>query len=237
MSANIIKLAAQIYETRDTMRALLGADYIETISPFVPKLEAEMKRTGKSVMSACVSLAGCMPNENARLVLVACAAEMAEPDPAFQLPNFTNKPMISKDTQETGLHQATKPEPKKERRQLVCILTAEERAQHSLDLARALKAKSALEDQLKSAQAEFKAKIAEKDATINKESGIVANGEEFREVLCEWHLDRPTRGKKSLIRTDDAFKGPAVIEVWDMSKEDTQSLIKFEEAAKAGGES
>jgi hypothetical protein len=136
--------------------------------------------------------------------------------------------MISKESQEPGDTVATKPEPKKERRQLVCILTAEERAQHSLDLARALKAKSALEDQLKSAQAEFKAKIAEKDATINKESGIVANGEEFREVLCEWELDTPVSGKKTLRRTDAAFKGTGVVEVWDMSKDDTQSLIAFE---------
>lgn len=177
---------------------------------------------------------------NSRMCLKKAAASKAKKNAhAAENNPFPNKPMILKEHSEPGELDATKPAPerKKERRPLVCILTAEERAQHSLDLARALKAKSSLEDQLKSAQADFKAKIAEKDATINKESGIVANGEEFREVLCEWILDTPVRGKKTLRRTDVAFKGSDVVEVWDMSKEDTQSLITFETPAKKGGQS
>jgi hypothetical protein len=230
MSVKIIKLAAQIYETRDTMRALLGADYIETISPFVPKLEAEMKRTGKSVMSACVSIAGGMANENARLVLVACAAEMAEPDPAFPLPTFTNKPMISKDTQEPGDTVATKPatELKKERRHVACILTQDERNEHASNLAKSLRDKARLEDQKKAAAKQFDAKIAEVEATINKESNIVATGEEFRDILCEWHLDTPKKGKKTLKRTDAAFVGTDVVEVYDMDGADVQKTITFE---------
>lgn len=235
MSANPIKIAAKLYETRDTMRSLLGTEYISVVSAFIHPLQAEMQRTGKSVLSACVSLAGGMPNENARLVLVACAVEMAEPDPAFPLP-FSPTPMISKqDSEQPGELDATKPAPerKKERRSVECILTQQERNEHSHTLAESIQQLAQLEDRKKSIVKQLDAEIAEKKAVINKESGIVKDGKEYRDILCEWHLDRPVKGKKQLIRTDAAFTGPGIVATYDMSGEDTQSLIAFEKGGQS----
>lgn len=138
--------------------------------------------------------------------------------------------MISQENSETGELDATKPahERKKERRHVACILTQDERNEHAANLAKCLRDKARLEDQKKAAAKQFDAKIAEVEATINKESGIVADGEEFRDILCEWHLDTPKKGKKTLKRTDAAFSGTDIVEVWDMDGSDVQKTITFE---------
>lgn len=139
--------------------------------------------------------------------------------------------MISKESQEPGDTVATKPAPelKKERRHVACILTQDERNEHASNLAKSLRDKARLEDQKKAAAKQFDAKIAEVEATINKESNIVATGEEFRDILCEWHLDTPKKGKKTLKRTDAAFVGTDVVEVYDMDGADVQKTITFEQ--------
>jgi Trp operon repressor len=148
--------------------------------------------------------------------------------------------MISKEHSETGELDATKPafpERKKEKRGLECILTQDERNDHSHTLAQSIQELAQLEDRKKSLVKQLDAEIAEKKAIINKESGIVKEGKEYRDILCEWYLNQPTKGKKQLVRTDGAFKGHGIVATYDMSGEDTQALLKFEEAAKAGGES
>ncbi len=62
---------------------------------------------------------------------------------------------------------------------------------------------------------------------INKESCIVKDGKEYRDILCEWHLDTPKKGKKQLIRTDFAFVDSGVVATYDMSGEDVQKTINF----------
>jgi hypothetical protein len=138
--------------------------------------------------------------------------------------------MITKESQEPGLPEATKPAPelKKERRTVECVLTQEERNDHSHTLAQSIQELAQLEDRKKSLVKQLDAEIAEKKAVINRESSIVKDGKEYREVLCLWHLDTPKKGKKSLIRTDSAFAGSSVVQVWDMSGEDTQAVITFE---------
>ncbi len=136
--------------------------------------------------------------------------------------------MISKESQEPGDTVATKPEPKKERRTVECILTQEERNDHSHTLAQSIQELAQLEDRKKSLVKQLDAEIAEKKAVINKESSIVKDGKEYREVLCIWELDSPKKGKKQLFRTDSAFVGTGVVATYDMSGEDTQSLIAFE---------
>jgi len=139
--------------------------------------------------------------------------------------------MISTQDSETGDEFATTPalpERKKERRHVACILTQDERNEHASNLAKSLRDKARLEDQKKAAAKQFDAKIAEVEATINKESNIVATGEEFRDILCEWHLDTPKKGKKTLKRTDAAFVGTDVVEVYDMDGADVQKTITFE---------
>jgi hypothetical protein len=132
------------------------------------------------------------------------------------------------DTTQPGDTVATMPERKKERRALECILTQEERNEHSHTLAQSIQELAQLEDRKKSLVKQLDAEIAEKKAVINKESSIVKDGKEYREILCEWYLDEPKKGKKTLVRTDVAFVGTGIVSTYDMSGEDTQSLITFE---------
>jgi hypothetical protein len=91
---------------------------------------------------------------------------------------------------------------KTERRKLRCDLTAQEIHDFSLKLAQENKNYTAIEDELKSVKSQYKAKLDESDAQINKLSGLVTDGFEMREVECEVHYHKPTQGKKTIIRMD-----------------------------------
>ena len=124
-------------------------------------------------------------------------------------------------TNENSKPAGNGPKSNTERRFLACILTPEERAEHSLALARANQEITQLEDSKKSAVKQFDAQIASQKAHINKESQIVSKGEEYREVLCVWVLNFPEPGRKALMRDDTR----AVVETMHMDASDNQLAI------------
>lgn len=80
-------------------------------------------------------------------------------------------------------------------------LTDEEVMEKAKELAKLQQDKVSQEEQMKSAAATFKDRIASAQANINILSRDISNGYEYREVDCQWEYNWPI-GRKSLVRTD-----------------------------------
>lgn len=80
---NKIQMAAQLYDTRDTMRRFFGDEYPGKVSKYRPYLEAETQNHGGKVLPAMISLVEKLQsngdgNEIAMAMMMATAVEMIE---------------------------------------------------------------------------------------------------------------------------------------------------------------
>lgn len=110
-----------------------------------------------------------------------------------------------------------------ETRSLKCDLTEEELLQAGEDLAKAIDEARTLEEQRKSVNEDFKAKIAAEEAEITIKQRLVRNKNEFRNVQCELTLNYTTQ-KAVSIRTDTK----EVVQERYMSYEEKQMKIDFD---------
>ncbi|KAF0218817.1 MAG: hypothetical protein FD174_2600 [Geobacteraceae bacterium] len=114
------------------------------------------------------------------------------------------------------------------RRELPCILSREEKASYSDELARLTQEQAELKDRKKEITAEYKAKI---DACTSQSRVIarkISTGKEMRDVECYWEFDYP-RCVKSLIRAD-TFEP---IETKTLTGEELQKQLNFEQEEAA----
>jgi len=81
-------------------------------------------------------------------------------------------------------------------------LSAKEVHDYSIQLANENKKIVSTEEEKKSIMSQYKAKIDESKARINKLSAIVTDAFEMREVECEIEYNKPEHGKKTIIRRD-----------------------------------
>ncbi len=116
---------------------------------------------------------------------------------------------------------------------LKCELTAQEISEAAKSLAQANQRLSRLEDEKKQVDSQLKADMSVCEAEINRLSGWICTGSEFREVECIWMLDYPETDKKTLIRKDTGEEVRTVA----MTDEDRQMsldlMTRAEEEAKA----
>lgn len=92
--------------------------------------------------------------------------------------------------------------PKTEKRSLRYDFTASEIHDHSISLAMKNKEVVSIEEEKKTVTSQYAARINEAKATINKLSGFVTDGFEYRDIECEIQYHKPTLGKKTIIRVD-----------------------------------
>ena len=122
------------------------------------------------------------------------------------------------------------PEIKKIKRQLRCMLTNDEKIQYGRELGEATAAVKQLEDDKATIVSEFKAKITAQGAMVESLSNAVRCGYVFREVECYVLLDRPTIGKKQIVRSDI----DEVIETQDMTDSEKQYVLDLIADNEAG---
>jgi hypothetical protein len=102
-------------------------------------------------------------------------------------------------------------------------LTQEEYVNKGKEMSREQNAMTNLAARLKEVSSDFKAKIAQKEATINALSMTISNGYEYREVECAWAY-RASEGVKDLARMDTR----EVVSTERMSKEDFQNNLPLD---------
>lgn len=73
----------------------------------------------------------------------------------------------------------------------------------SLTLATKTKDRLALEEEKKSVNSSYKARLDEINANCNRLSNQVSDGFEFREIDCKIELHKPSQGRKTFIRLDN----------------------------------
>ena len=111
-------------------------------------------------------------------------------------------------------------EEKKFQRSVPVKLTQEEFVEKGKAMSREQNEMTSLTARLKEVSTDFKAKIAQKEATINSLSITISNGYEYREVDCVYEY-RPEVSKKDVVRCD-TFE---VIATEQMTKEDFQEKL------------
>lgn len=72
----------------------------------------------------------------------------------------------------------------------------------SLTLATKTKERQALEEEKKAVGSSYKARLDELNAACNKISNQVTDGFEMRETECRIEYNKPSQGRKTLIRID-----------------------------------
>ena len=92
-------------------------------------------------------------------------------------------------------------EEKKFQRSVPVKLTQEEFVEKGKAMSREQNEMTSLTARLKEVSTDFKAKIAQKEATINSLSITISNGYEYRETDCIYFY-RVKEGMKDVIRTD-----------------------------------
>ena len=107
---------------------------------------------------------------------------------------------------------------------LKCELSINEVATAANDLARLLDDKTAIEEELQSIKASFKAKLEKCDADIRMKQRFVRDKFEYRQVECDIRYDQ---GKSNVItvRKDTG----EVTETRDMTQEEKQMKMEFKE--------
>ncbi len=103
-------------------------------------------------------------------------------------------------------------------------LTTEEYVEKGKAMSREQNEMTTLTARLKEVSADFKAKIAQKEATINSLSITISNGYEYREVDC-FYFYRPKDGKKDIVRGDTG----ETIGTETMTKTDFQEQLPLEQ--------
>lgn len=129
-----------------------------------------------------------------------------------------------------------------EKRQLRYDFSAKEQHELSIQQARKQKELVELEEEKKSVSSQYKARIDEIKATLNKLSNQVVDGFELREVDCEVRYHQPERGRKTIIRLDTgkvhAFEKMEAHEYNLFNQpedEDTTNLLETERDKLRGG--
>lgn len=75
-----VKMAAQLYAARDTIRKLYGKDYPKILSTYKEAIKNRMKKDGVSELPAMVRVCGdWIGSPNTCLLLMAAVVEMIEP--------------------------------------------------------------------------------------------------------------------------------------------------------------
>ena len=102
---------------------------------------------------------------------------------------------------------------------LKCLFTKDEQEKMGKELAETMLAKASLKEELKETTSEIKAKIAQCDRIIREDATNIKNGYEYRLVECEVTYNAPTRGQKSVLRSDT---GETI--VMEMTKDEKADL-------------
>jgi|SRR5579863_1448988 len=105
---------------------------------------------------------------------------------------------------------------------LKCFFTTEERAEKSDRLARAISLKVEADEEFKAVKSQFKDRIDGLELEIAKLARQINLGYEHRNVACEFLLDSPTLGRKTLVRLDIPGE---VVRTEDMTDSDKQMSI------------
>jgi len=105
-------------------------------------------------------------------------------------------------------------------------LADEERMKFAKEMSEAHNRIAVLESNLNSMKKDMQAKIAIETATVNRLSGVVASGEEYRMVKCDRVFNYKT-GRVTETRTDG--QEPAVIGDRNMTEEEKQAEFAFQE--------
>lgn len=122
------------------------------------------------------------------------------------------------------------------KRSLRVDLSAIEVHDYSVQLANANKAVVSIEEEKKSVNSQYKARIDEKKASINKLSALVTDGFEMRDVECTIEYNKPEAGRKTIIRKDiDKVTAIEKMEDWEWNlfnqpaeDKDTSDLLETE---------
>lgn len=97
-------------------------------------------------------------------------------------------------------------------------LTEAELLEHGADAAEIADKLRQLESEHKAVKEAQKAEVSGLNESLQQHLRLVRAKQEYRDVLCEWALDQPAKGRKSLIRTDTL----ETVRVADMTGEDFQ---------------
>jgi len=104
-------------------------------------------------------------------------------------------------------------------------LADDERMKFAKDMSEAHNRIAVLEGNLNSMKKDMQAKIAIETATVDRLSGVVASGEEYRMVKCDRVFNYKT-GRVTETRTDG--QEPAVIAERDMTEDEKQAEFSFQ---------
>lgn len=110
---------------------------------------------------------------------------------------------------------------------LRCMLTDEEKLAISQRLSKACSDKEELELRKKEVSASLKASIEEQSSMIARDSRILQNGYEYRNVECMVTFNMPESGRKSYYRRDTG----AFVRSAEMTDADRQTAMDFDESA------
>jgi len=116
--------------------------------------------------------------------------------------------------------------PKKFQRSVPVKLTPEEYVEKGKEMSKTQNEKTNLEARLKEVSTDFKAKVAQKEASINSLAITISNGYEYREVDC-YYFYRTKDGKKDVVRTDTG----ETVSTESMTKQDFQEQLPLDERA------
>lgn len=104
--------------------------------------------------------------------------------------------------------------------------TPEEFTEHARTLARMNQELARSEERKKSITAELASDVKRHQDQVANQSRLVSNGYEYRYIECSVEFDKPTKGKKTIVRIDTG----EVVHIKNMTGEDTQAALNFEEA-------
>jgi galactokinase len=132
--------------------------------------------------------------------------------------------------------------PTTEKRSLRVDLSAIEVHDYSVKLANANKSIVSIEEEKKSVNSQYKARVDEKKASINKLSALVTDGFEMRDVECTIEYNKPEPGRKTIIRNDlNKVHAVEKMEEWEWNlfnqpdDKDTSDLLEAEREKLRGG--
>lgn len=107
---------------------------------------------------------------------------------------------------------------------LKCDFSDAEIAEAAKELARANQRRSSIEQQKKEVDSQLKAEIEAQNTSINRLSGLIATGSEYRNVDCRIELDAPEKGRKRVVRLDTNEE----VRVVAMTDEDKQMSLELD---------
>lgn len=98
--------------------------------------------------------------------------------------------------------KASEPFIRKTTESLLCKYSPDEIRQKTEELTAAIQDKRKFQGEKKAMNKQMDSKIEESEASINRLSEELQSGKEHRSVECEWHMNTPRPGRKTLIRLD-----------------------------------